>query len=336
MPIQKRTRGGDLVLLCVSLVFLAAPAWLGLFRHAYSNAAYFTSTAIGHPAPRSNGALAFWEQLQDALKNSKPSIPPLSRIRPKDWPWIAFDREKQPSGPRFENYDLSDQDLADLSTSRLQGLKHAQQGQHKLPFVPGTRGIVSTAPPNAFGIQTTQLWMIREVGSVLPVEVWIWDRSEWEEAVCDEVYPALGAKCMVMTDHYPPDLPPPFHGNDTFVFKSLAMLFSTFEQVLFLDNDCFPVNNPDSVFTSKPFTIAGLVLWPDLWADTTSKYWHKLTNRPIPDIRDRATTEAGQILINKATHAGLLILAHFYIYNGKDYFYHLLSQGIFFVQKVVN
>jgi alpha 1,2-mannosyltransferase len=40
----------------------------------------------------------------------------------------------------------------------------------------------------------------------------------------------------------------------------LAMLLSAFENILYLDADCFPIYNPDILFSKPPFTTHGLVL----------------------------------------------------------------------------
>lgn len=319
--------GLSFLLSLIALVFMFGTI---LVRFWSTHPHLFVSTASSiHPLPLSNEAAEFWRNLRAGLDQELPSFATLQRIKPDAAPWLIFDRVR--SSPRYENYELPAEQVRELKALRQVALDYALALQPMLPFVPGTRGIVVTAPPNAFAILTTSLWMLREAGSTLPVEVWIWDRSEWEEPVCDDIYPAFGAKCMIMADHYPANVDQPFHPGDTFTFKSLAMLFSSFEQILFLDNDCFPVNNPDSLFLTKPFTIAGIVLWPDYWASTASKYWYEIVQRPIPDVTERASTESGQILLNKATHAGLLVLAHFYIYHGKAYWYDLLSQGLSFL-----
>ena len=199
----------------------------------------------------------------------------------------------------------------------------------KIPFVRGTRGIISTANNDALAIQTSALWMMRSSGSTLPVEVWFFDYASWEDDVCNDIYPSLGAKCMFMIDYIPPDLTEwskMLLGNK-FVFKTLTILFSSFEQALFLDCDAFPVMNPDSIFETEPFISSGLVLWPDYWASTASKEFYEIVGRPIPDLKEIAATESGEMLINKATHGAPILLANFYNTWGPDYWYRLWSQA---------
>lgn len=89
----------------------------------------------------------------------------------------------------------------------------------------------------------------------------------------------------------------------------------------------FPVNNPDSIFTTEPFTSTGFVLWPDYWADTASHYFYELIDRETPLTDARASTESGAILVNKHTHGEALILAAFFNAWGPKHWYLLLSQN---------
>jgi len=195
-----------------------------------------------------------------------------------------------------------------------------------IPFVKGTRGIVTTASNDALAILTSSLWMLRASGSQLPVEIWFQDEHNYETIPCEDIFPALGAKCMFMDDYLPKDLEHPIQ-MVKFTFKTLALLFSSFEQVLFLDCDAFPVANPDSTFTTEPFLSAGWIMWPDYWASTASHYWYDISGLPEPDLKERASVESGELLINKATHGAALLLVQLYNVWGPEHWHRLFSQA---------
>lgn len=319
----------------VSLLALLALIWYISIPHSNvrtlrktTDASYFKSNASSsHPLPHTEEAANFWRELAAAVRKGKPSFAEIKR-KDKSVPWITFQRENQDS-ERPDNLDVSPEEVEELKKIHKEAKEAFAHLAPKLPFVRGTRGIVSTANNDALAIETSSLWMLRASGSMLPVEVWFFDYESWEDEVCNDIYPSLGAKCMFMIDYIPEDLTEwskLLLGNK-FVFKTLTILFSSFEQVLFLDCDAFPVNNPDSTFVTEPFISTGYVLWPDYWANTASKHFYDIVGRPIPGLQKIAATESGEMLINKATHAAPILLANFYNTWGPDHWYRLWSQA---------
>ncbi|PWK65388.1 alpha 1,2-mannosyltransferase [Mucilaginibacter oryzae] len=79
--------------------------------------------------------------------------------------------------------------------------------------------------------------------------------------------------------------------------KPLAILYSKFKEVLFLDADNITANDPSYIFEDSNYKKHGTIFWPDFWK--TPK------NNPIWDILEvpfleTAEQESGQILINKS------------------------------------
>ena len=103
--------------------------------------------------------------------------------------------------------------------------------------------------------------MLRRTGTNLPVKVFLRDPSEGDPRICDDMFPALNAKCIALSDTLSDDL----SAIGKYGYKMIAMMLSSFEDYLYLDADCFPIYNPDVLFTMAPFTTHGLVLWPDFW-----------------------------------------------------------------------
>lgn len=197
-------------------------------------------------------------------------------------------------------------------------------GAPELEYVPGTRGIVTSAGGSYLPVLLVSLLMLRRTGSKLPVEVLVANREEYEPLICEIVFPALGAKCIVLSDILSYSKHKiSFAG---YALKIYAMLFSSFEEILLLDADSFPVHPPELLFTSPPYTTHHFVLWSDFWMPTFSPLWCKITGIDTQTLQQRPTIEAGQILISKRTHAKTLLLAAYYNTYG-HYFYPLTTQG---------
>jgi alpha 1,2-mannosyltransferase len=114
---------------------------------------------------------------------------------------------------------------------------------------------------------------------------------------------------------------------EKYQFKLFAMMFSSFEEILFLDADAFPLEKPDILFTNEPFRSKNMVTWPDFWADTISSYYYQIASKPMPPITIRQSTESGELLLSKKTHSKTLLLSTYYNFWGPDYYWALLSQG---------
>lgn len=195
------------------------------------------------------------------------------------------------------------------------------------------------------------LKLLRSHGSQLPVEVIIPKRDDFDIDFCNRVLPNLNANCKVMSDYLPEKTMSTIGG---FQFKTVALLISSFENVLYLDADNLPIKNVDLLFTNKPFTDKHLVLWPDLWRRSTSPTFYDIAHIPtdstkrvrnsyfLGDARGtsgdilyhdcegtipEASSETGQILINKKVHFKTLVLAMYYNFYGPKFYYPLLSQG---------
>lgn len=199
--------------------------------------------------------------------------------------------------------------------------------------------------------------MLRDLGSKLPIEVFIPNENEYSVDLCNNVFPVFGAKCILMSD-YIDTRRIRFKG---YQLKSMALLLTSFENVLLLDSDNIPLKNPDLLFINEPFTSTGLVVWPDFWRRSTSPKFYEIANitvheddhirfsynddRDTPEINSQedidskisyhdlngtipeASSETGQLLINKKVHAKTLFLSLYYNFYGPGYYYPLLSQG---------
>ncbi|GAB7342389.1 hypothetical protein MBLNU457_g0605t1 [Dothideomycetes sp. NU457] len=189
------------------------------------------------------------------------------------------------------------------------------------------RGIVTVAGGNYMPAAIVSLRLLRRTGSTLPVEFWIADDKEYEEEICEQVLPKLNARCRVLIDVFDTATREQRQDIIKFQYKIFAILFSSFDEVLFLDSDSFPLRNPEEIFESEVYKRHGMITWPDLWATSISPAYYLIAGREPPPIILRASTESGQFLINKKTHFETLLISAYYNYYGPNHYYILLCQG---------
>ena len=220
------------------------------------------------------------------------------------------------------------------------------------------RGILYAGGGKYNWLVLLSLVMLRNTGSRLPVEVFIPSNSEYSSELCKRVFPVFGAECLLM-DKYADVQKFEFKG---YQLKSMALLLTSFEEVLMLDSDNIPVKNPDLLFVNEPFKSKGMVVWPDFWRRSTSPLYYDIANITVNethqvrfsygDERDHpqplnthedyewkvsfhdlegalpeASSETGQLMINKKTHAKAIFLSLYYNFFGPGYYYGLFSQG---------
>ncbi|QPG72834.1 hypothetical protein FOA43_000136 [Brettanomyces nanus] len=198
---------------------------------------------------------------------------------------------------------------------------------------------------------------LRRLGCTLPIEVIIPEIDEYETDLCQRLFPTYGAHCIFLPKVLDNDVRSDFLFKG-YQYKSLALLVSSFENVLMLDADNIPTTNPEIIFKAEPFNSTGLVVWPDFWKRTTSPDFYSIAgiklneksrtskgyarygkyekpNCPegkvllhqlkgaIPD----PSSESGQLLISKKEHTKDILMALYYNLYGPNYFYPLFSQG---------
>lgn len=196
---------------------------------------------------------------------------------------------------------------------------------------------------------------IRSFGSNLPIEMIIPTVEEYEQELCEIVLPSLNAKCVLLHNVFGEEVMDAVKFSG-YQYKSLALIASSFENVLLLDSDNILVSNPDELFYKEPFKTSGMVLWPDYWLRTTSPLFYDIAGINVTNSRVRAgkwplipaetiadidsvplhdlegaipdlSSESGQLLIRKSDHLKTILLSLFYNLYGPNFFYKLLSQG---------
>ncbi|KAK2733643.1 hypothetical protein FQN55_003281 [Onygenales sp. PD_40] len=307
------------------LVLIALFLYFTLRRAVSSPAAPSAAVQSSGDVPTTRDHGKFWSGFHEILKAAEPRCKTPTRL--EDHPAaIGFkpDQVDHVTLPEHIVVEAEDRAILKKAHTRFTSLLSSSNAP-KLRYKPGTRGIVSTAGGDYLPVLVTSLHMLRKTGSDLPVEIFVADASEYDEYVCEALLPSLNAKCVILADIL--DYSPLDEGLKKYQFKIFSLLFSSFEQVLFLDADAFPMHEPTKLFTSEPFISTGLVTWPDFWQVTYHPSFFDVSSQSVPAGFRHASTESGQVLVSKKTHAQMLLLSTYYNFYGPSHYYLLLSQG---------
>ena len=268
-----------------------------------------------------NEYIDFWSDFQPLLLAFEPQCSPPRRLG--NAPAVGF----KPSEPiaRPELLKMSAKDVLRMKNAHSDFVSAISDDGPRLPYSPDTKGLVTTAGGSYLPVLVVSLRMLRRTGSKLPVEVFLATHDEYEENICDKVLPSLNAKCIVMTDII--NAVPGMVKIEKYQLKPFAMIFSSFEEILFLDADAFPISKPETLFQNEPFKSTKMVTWPDFWASSASPFYHEISSQQLVSMTERQSTESGELLISKKTHLRTLLLCTYYNFWGPTHYYRLLSQG---------
>ncbi|KAJ5375492.1 Alpha-mannosyltransferase [Penicillium concentricum] len=261
----------------------------------------------------------FWREFHALLEKHAPNTEPI--IEYEKASTVGFNAHNAPIRP--DTLYVPAEDIITVKEAHAGFVNAITNSPPELPYIHGTKGIVSTAGGFYLPVLVISLRMLRRTGSTLPMEVFLSDEDEYEPYICDEVLPSLNARCVVLSRIL---IAAPAR-IQKYQFKPFAMLFSSFEEILFLDADAFPLEKPEQLFTTEPFLSNGMVTWPDFWASSVSPIFYDIANYPPPPMDLRQSTESGEVLVSKRSHLRSLLLTTYYNYHGPSHYYPLLSQG---------
>ncbi|ETS76879.1 hypothetical protein PFICI_10753 [Pestalotiopsis fici W106-1] len=294
-------------------------------EHAEITILRASQLASGQEHIRSPRVQQYWHALRNHLRDVTPTVDAVRLIRGSSDADQAFDFDKNPKHHRLDVARLPEEAVNYLRGSHKSFLDITSTMAPGLPYQPGTRGIVTTAGGKYFKMVILSLRMLRRAGSRLPVVAFLDTPKDYDEHVCDELFPSMGAECVVLSELL--DVAPPSIKQEKCQLKVFALLFSPFQEILFLDADAFPAHNPDLLFMAEPYTSTGMVVWPDFWANTASHMAYDIADIPVPQLAERRSSESGIMLYDKSRHARDLLLALYYNFLGPRFYYPMLSQG---------
>ena len=288
--------------------------------------------AISVTNPPSQAIVNYWQRWALVIEAAKPLIPHIelrlgaaSTKEPFGVP--KFGKEEEERKPTPDQSVLSKTDVESLRRSHAILLEYPGFNDTRddaLKLFSGT-GIVMVAGGKYYAPAIVSIRMLRRTNCTLPVQLYLQSSSEYEPHICEEVLPTLNAECFIIEDYLRKDAP---FKVTHYQLKVLAMLFSSFESLVFLDADCFPLYDPLELLTAEPFLSTGLVSWPDYWIATEDPAFYKIAGFPsYPTGLPLRSSESGQLLISKEKHLSSLLLAAYYNVYGPTHYYPILGQG---------
>lgn len=231
-------------------------------------------------------------------------------------------------------------------------------------YKPNSSGIIYVGGGKYSWLSYISLLGLRETGSKLPVEIMLPTINDYEKELefCDVLLPRLNASCVIIPNALGSSVLSSWTNKfSSYQFKSLALMTTSFQNVLLLDSDNIVIENPDTFFESKLFKDYGMITWPDYWERTISPLFYDIAGVTINERRrtrynrlplqvsidDNLTeeqskevpyhdldgtvpdlsTESGQLFINKATNGRTLLLSLYYNIYGPNLYYKLFSLG---------
>lgn len=190
------------------------------------------------------------------------------------------------------------------------------------------QGIVYVSGEKYYWLTMLSIKYIRDQlnDKTTPIEIFVPFRDN-NDHHCNKislVYPNV--KCSYFSDYLSWQQMKKLSG---YQYKSLALLLTSFNDILYLDSDNIPIHNVPDMFKDPNYLKTGFISWPDFWKRSTNFKFYKmsgLSNYANP-ISTLPSIESGQILIKKSTHLKTLLLSYYYNFYGPDYFYPIFSQG---------
>ncbi|KAH3671838.1 hypothetical protein OGAPHI_000024 [Ogataea philodendri] len=303
----------------------------------------------------------FYKSVFEVLEKGKPKVAPLTNYKSTDRIYHAG-YEVIGEGPALSKEYLSG--FLQLSKSEIDSMKKSHgyvvrnlPDTYPAGFYSGN-GVVYVGGGKFNWLALLSIKTLRSVGSKLPVEVLIPKLDEYEIDLCSTIFPALDARCIYMPKQLGDEISSRFSFFG-YQYKALALMLSSFENVLLLDADNTPLHAPDNLFETEPFISTGMVIWPDYWKRSTSPAFYDIVNieideshrlskgfqeygrhvipnspphqaPPLHQLRGAIpdpSSESGQLMISKKTHTRVMLLSLYYNMYGPNHYYPLLSQG---------
>jgi FkbM family methyltransferase len=155
---------------------------------------------------------------------------------------------------------------------------------------------------------------LRHVGCDLPIQIWYLGRNQEMPAERQALLDPYNVKCVdadeVRRSH-------PARRLNGWELKVFAVLHCSFQEILFLDADCYPCRDPGFLFDLEDFSRLGAIFWPDMATFDERLKWPAFG---VADPRRPGSVESGQFVLDKEQCWRPLNLAWFYN-DHSDYYY---------------
>lgn len=180
--------------------------------------------------------------------------------------------------------------------------------------------VIPGGGPRYFTCAYVLIRKLRKLGCTLPIELWHMGPHEMDQ-VMKGLISGYGVDII---DAYERRRTNPIKNLNGWELNAYALLWSKFEEVLFLDADNIPVQNPEFLFNTPEYQSTGSLFWPDYDYQRLKPFNPIWAIMEVP-YRDEQSFESGQIVIDKKKSWKPLNLAvHF---NSESDFYYRFILG---------
>jgi alpha 1,2-mannosyltransferase len=167
---------------------------------------------------------------------------------------------------------LSDADIITSKDAHNSVVRSLREYEDLVTYNSHSRGIVIIGGGRFTPMALVSVLMLRKTKSNLPVELFLPDETDYDQYTCEVIFKKINARCLVLSRFTKIPIA-------TYQYKVFGILFSSFEDVIFLDADSFPVIDPSKLLRLEPYTSTGLVTWPDFWISSATHLFYEITNQ---------------------------------------------------------
>lgn len=212
------------------------------------------------------------QDLNSLFAEYGPSLTGVNKSFIERWPTMpAFEEGKKfdfkQVAKASENFFIDDAEY-DSFKKLQQAMLKAVPAWETVSTAYSGRGVVICAGSKELArVWPNVVLMLRSLESSLPIEVWTKDQEEYDltapmvKQMKEELKLSISAHAL--TD-YMPIVWKVFPLSEVFKVKALALLYSSFEEIVLFDSDSIPVMDPEILFDSEAGK-TGLIQWPVSW-----------------------------------------------------------------------
>lgn len=310
------SRGGQC--LCRSAKFVAAPNWV---QEDFCRTCYYIDHELPAPAPRHLPCLHLGDATGETVEcpscNGRVQLK-LFACTPHGQCTMARISADLPGVRNCHRCaDYLGRDPGSTDSGRM--LRQANAFLASIPDYPAgqyaQRGVVIAGGGERFFASLyVTIRAVRHVGCTLPIQVWYLGRNDEMPADRQALLAPYGVEC-IDADEVRQQCPA--RNLNGWELKVFATMHSPFEEVLFLDADCYPCRNPEMLFDLADYRQRGAIFWPDMATFDRRLKWPAFG---VADPKRPGSVESGQYLINKRHCWTPLNLAWHYN-DHSDYYY---------------
>ncbi|KAG4026531.1 hypothetical protein MFRU_039g00090 [Monilinia fructicola] len=205
--------------------------------------------------------------------------------------------------------------IASASSSSINGPGNERKGKRGIVMAAGDRPALIRA--------RTSLRLLKSYNCTLPVEIFHFNSELSAPALGSLLSDILelrssnfGSKGFTVTMRVVKEVSKGSGWKD-FQIKGAAIQQSSFDDILYLDTDSYPLRNPEYLFEGREWRDTGLLLWPDYSKSHPTNPMWRLLGQPC---RNEYEGESGQILISRARHQDILWLIEYFALHHEEFY----------------